>query len=163
MTVDTSRQETSLVIIKPDAIARHFIGEIIARFERKGLQIVGLKMMQLPREQVEAQYAPHKGKPFHEPLVRYMSENPVIPMAVRGKDAVRIVRAMIGATFGSQADPGTIRGDLGVSNRFNLIHASDSPDSAGRELALFFKPEELFANEPSDLGWVYDLSTGEMV
>jgi nucleoside-diphosphate kinase len=161
--VDTSKLETTLIILKPDAIERRLIGRILERIEAKGLQIVGMKMMQLSRESAESQYAEHKGKPFYEPLVRYMSSHPIVPIAVRGKDAVRIVRAMVGATFGSQAAAGTIRGDFAVSNRFNLIHASDSPQSAQRELAIYFRPEEMFAMTPSDLSWVYDTSTDELV
>ncbi len=163
MTVDTSALETTLIILKPDAIQRRLIGKILERFEAKGLQIVGIKMMQIPREGAERQYGEHKGKPFYEPLVRYMSSHPVIPMAVRGKDAVRIVRGMVGATFGSQAMAGTIRGDFAVSNRFNLIHASDSPESARRELAIYFRTDELFPISPGDLGWIYDTSSGELV
>ena len=158
-----SKLEMTLVILKPDAIERKLIGRILERFEAKGLQIAGMKMMQLSRESAESQYAEHKGKPFYEPLVRYMSSHPVIPVAVRGKDAVRIARAMAGATFGSRAAAGTIRGDFGVSNRFNLIHASDSVQSAERELAIYFRPEEIFGITPADMGWVYDLSTGDLV
>ena len=157
------RMETTLVLLKPDALERRLTGEIVQRFERKGLQVVGMKMLQVPRAQAEKQYAAHEGKDFYEPLVRYMSNHPVIAMALRGKDAVRIVRAMTGATFGSQAAPGTIRGDLALSNRFNLIHASDSPEAAKRELAIYFQPDEIFDIPQSDLDWVYDTSTGDLV
>ena len=155
--------ETTLVIIKPDAIQRKLVGRILSRFEDRGFQIVGAKMMQIARETAERHYAEHKGKPFYEPLVRYMSGWPVIVMAVRGKGAVGIVRAMMGETFGSRSAPGTIRGDFALSNRFNLVHGSDSPETAERELALFFKPEELHEYRPADMDWVYDISTGEIV
>ncbi len=163
MTTDASKLETTLVLLKPDAVQRRLIGPILERFELKGLQFVGMKMLRIPREQCERQYAAHKGKDFYEPLVRYMSSSPVVALAIRGKDAVRIVRAMIGATFGSQAAPGTIRGDFAVSNRFNLVHASDSPEAAQRELAIYFGPDEIFADATADMGWVYDVSTGTIV
>jgi len=155
--------ETTLVMLKPDAVHRRLVGKILARFEEKGLQLVGLKMVVLPREVVEEHYAVHRGKDFYEPLVRFMSEKPLVLLALRGKDAVRIVRNLVGATFGSQAAPGTIRGDYAVSNRFNLVHAADSPQTAARELALFFKPGEVIDYKCSDLGWLYDLSTGSVV
>ena len=155
--------ETSLVILKPDAVQRHLIGKIIARFEEKGLQIVGLKLTTIPRATIEKHYGVHKGKDFYEPLVNYMSDQPLVIVAVRGKGAVAIVRAMLGATFGSNAAPGTIRGDFAVSNRFNLVHASDSVETANHELGLFFKPEEIVDYKCSDLGWLYDMSTGVVV
>ena len=163
MAIDLNALETTLLILKPDAIERTLVGTIIGRFERKGLQIVGVKMLLIPREQAEKQYAAHRGKDFYEPLVRYMSSHPVIALALRGKDAVRVARTMVGATFGGQADPGTIRGDLALSNRFNLVHAADSPEAAAEELAIYFRPEEIFDYSPADLGWVYDTSTGEFV
>ena len=163
MEPDPSALETTLVLLKPDALERGLVGEIIGRFERKGLQIVGVKMLRIPRERAERQYAAHRGKPFYEPLVRYMSGHPVIALALRGKDAVRIVRALVGATFGSQAEPGTLRGDLAVSNRFNLVHASDSPEAARAELAIYFAPDEVFDVRPALFGWTYDISTGEIV
>ena len=155
--------EKTLLIIKPDAIQRKVVGEVVRRFESKGFQIVAVKMARLPEALVREHYAAHKGESFYEPLVRYMSGHPVILMVVRAKGAVAVARKMMGATFGCDAEPGTIRGDLAVSNRFNLIHGSDSPEAADRELSLFFKPEELF-DEPDALeSWIYDLSTGERV
>ena len=164
MSNDISRRfETTLIILKPDAVQRRLIGMILSRFEQKGLQIAGLKMTTIPRAVIEDHYGEHRGKDFYEPLVNYMSDRPLILLALRGKDAVRIVRTLVGATFGSQADPGTIRGDLAISNRFNLIHASDAPETAEKELALFFKPGELLEYEFTDLGWLYDMSTGDVV
>lgn len=153
--------ERTLIILKPDAVQRGFCGEIISRFERKGLQLVGLKMMQIPTALAQTHYEPHKGKPFYEGLVRFMTSSPVIVLALAGKDAIAISRKLMGATFGSKAEPGTIRGDFGVSNSFNLIHGSDSPESAQRELGLFFKPEELLEWKPANQGWTYDLSKGQ--
>jgi nucleoside-diphosphate kinase len=152
--------ERTLIILKPDAVQRGLSGEIIARFEKKGLQIVGAKMMKIPAQLAETHYEPHKGKPFYPGLVKFMTSSPVIVLALAGKDAINIARKMMGKTFGSQAEPGTIRGDFGVSNSFNLIHGSDAPESATRELGLFFKPEELLDWTPASQGWVYDMAKG---
>jgi nucleoside-diphosphate kinase len=152
--------ERTLIILKPDAVQRGLCGEILARFERKGLQVAGMKFMRLPQQLVETHYEPHRGKPFYPRLVKFMTSSPVIVLALEGKDAIAIARKMMGATFGSKAEPGTIRGDLGVSNSFNLIHGSDSPESAQRELGLFFKPDELVDWQPASRAWVYDLSKG---
>src|SRR6266403_1827780 len=144
--------ERTLIILKPDAIQRGLCGEILCRFERKGLQIVGIKFMQIPPSLAETHYEPHRGKPFYPGLVKFMTSSPVIVLALKGKDAITIARKMMGATFGSKAEPGTIRGDLGVSNSFNLIHGSDSPESAQRELGLFFKEGELLDWTPAAQG-----------
>jgi nucleoside-diphosphate kinase len=153
--------ERTLIIFKPDAVQRGLCGEILSRFERKGLQVVGMKLMQIPASLAETHYEPHRGKPFYAGLVKFMTSSPVIVLALKGKDAITIARKMMGATFGSKAEPGTIRGDLGVSNSFNLIHGSDSPESAARELGLFFKSEELLDWTPAVQGWVYDMSKGQ--
>jgi nucleoside-diphosphate kinase len=153
--------ERTLIIFKPDAVQRGLCGQILARFEQKGLQIVGLKFMKIPTQLAETHYSPHKGKPFYEGLVKFMTSSPVVVVALKGKNAIAIARKMMGATFGSNAEPGTIRGDLGVSNSFNLIHGSDSAESAQRELGLFFKPDELLDWTPTVQSWVYDLSKGQ--
>ena len=152
--------ERTLIIFKPDAVQRGLCGEILTRFERKGLQLVGMKMMKIPASLAETHYEPHKGKPFYPGLVKFMTSSPVLVLALQGKDAINIARKLMGATFGSKAEPGTIRGDFGVSNSFNLIHGSDSPESANRELGLFFKAEELLEWTPASQGWVYDMSKG---
>lgn len=152
--------ERTLIIFKPDAVQRGLCGEILTRFEKKGLQIVGMKFMQISRQLAQTHYEPHKGKPFYEGLVNFMTSSPVVVLALAGKDAIAIARKMMGKTFGSQAESGTIRGDFGVSNSFNLIHGSDAPESATRELGLFFKPEELIDWKPAIASWVYDLSKG---
>ncbi len=152
--------ERTLIILKPDAVQRSLMGEIISRFEKKGLQLAGAKFMRIPVATAETHYAPHKGKPFYDGLVKFMTSSPVLVLVLEGKDVIAISRAMMGATFGSKAAPGTIRGDFGVSNSFNLIHGSDSPEAADRELKLFFKPEELIDWKPAVQGWVYDLSKG---
>src|SRR5205809_5831958 len=152
--------ERTLIILKPDAIQRNLVGEIITRFERKGLQIVAAKLMKIPQQLAETHYEPHKGKPFYPGLVKFMTSSPVVVLVLEGKDAINISRKMMGKTFGSKAEPGTIRGDFGVSNSFNLIHGSDSPESAARELGLFFKPGEVVEWTPTIQSWVYDMGKG---
>jgi len=152
--------ERTLIILKPDAVQRGLVGEVITRFEKKGLQIVGAKFMKIAQQLAETHYEPHKGKPFYPGLVKFMTSSPVVVLALAGKDAIAISRKMMGATFGSKAEPGTIRGDFGVSNSFNLIHGSDSPEAAQRELGLFFKTDELLDWQPASQGWVYDMSKG---
>src|SRR5687767_15952957 len=153
--------ERTLIMLKPDAVQRGLCGEIITRFEKKGLQIVGLKAMKVPQQLAETHYEPHKGKPFYPGLVKFMTSSPVIVLALAGKDAIAISRKMMGATFGSKAEPGTIRGDFGVSNSFNLIHGSDSPESAQRELGLFFGAGEIVEYPRAADAWVYDVSGGK--
>src|SRR4051812_12549405 len=153
--------ERTLIILKPDAIQRGLCGEIISRFEKKGLQIVGAKFMKIPQQLAETHYEPHKGKPFYAGLVKFMTSSPVVVLALAGKDVIAVSRKMMGATFGSKAEPGTIRGDFGVSNSFNLIHGSDSAESATRELGLFFQPGELIEWTPASQAWVYDMAKGQ--
>ncbi|MEL6328779.1 MAG: nucleoside-diphosphate kinase [Planctomycetota bacterium] len=152
--------ETTLIILKPDAVQRGLSGRIISRFEDKGLQIVGMKMMTISQDLASTHYKDHQGKPFYDGLVRFMTSSPVVVMALRGVGAISICRNMMGATFGSKADAGTIRGDFGVSNSFNLIHGSDSPEAAERELGLFFASGEVQPFDRAIEGWVYDLSSG---
>jgi nucleoside-diphosphate kinase len=152
--------ERTLIILKPDAVQRGLVGEIVTRFEMKGIQIVGAKFMKIAPSLAEQHYAPHKGKPFYEGLVKFMTSSPVLVLALAGKDVINISRKMMGATFGSKAEPGTIRGDFGVSNSFNLIHGSDSAESAQRELGLFFKSDELMDWKPASQVWVYDFAKG---
>jgi len=150
--------ETTLLIIKPDGVQRSLAGKIIDRFETKGLQIVGMKMMTISKDLAHTHYDAHKERPFFTGLVNFMTSSPVIVMAMRGVSAIEICRKMMGATFGSQADAGTIRGDFGVSNSFNLIHGSDSPEAATRELELFFGEGEIQTYELGNLNWIYDAS-----
>ena len=152
--------DRTLIILKPDAIQRGLIGKIVTRFEEKGLQVVGMKMLTISQDLAAKHYAPHKGKPFYDGLVRFMTSSPVVVLALQGKGAIEISRKMMGATFGFKAEPGTIRGDFGVSSSFNLIHGSDSPDSAKTELALWFKPEELLTYDLATRVWTYDFSKG---
>ena len=152
--------ETTLIILKPDAVQRGLMGRIVSRFEEKGLQVVGAKMMLITPELAARHYAVHEGKPFYDGLVRFMTSSPVLVLALRGLGAIAICRKLVGATFGSAAEPGTIRGDFGVSNSFNLIHGSDGPESAKHELSLFFGAGELVEYERAAEGWIYDLSGG---
>lgn len=155
--------EPSLVILKPDAVQRQLVGRIIERFEAKGLKIAAMKMCRLTRDQAQEQYAVHKGKYFYEPLLDFMTAGPVVIMVLQGKDAVAVVRSMMGPTFGPDAPAGTIRGDFSMSKRFNLIHASDSPQAAAEEVAMFFAADELLDYELHGFGWIYDTSTGEVI
>jgi len=151
--------ETSLILIKPDGVQRRLMGRILARFEEKGLQVVGAKLMRITPDLAERHYAPHKGKPFYPGLVAFMTSGPVLALALRGKNSVAVVRKMLGATFGSKAEPGTIRGDFGISDGFNLVHASDAPETAKHELSLFFKADEIVEYSMIDTPWVYDTSS----
>jgi len=150
--------DTTLIIVKPDGVQRGLVGRIVARFEEKGLQISGLKMMRISNQLAATHYEPHKEKKFYPGLVRFMTSSPVVVLALRGINAIAICRKMMGATFGSNAEPGTIRGDFGVSNSFNLVHGSDSAESAARELKLFFKDDELNSWKPASIVWTYDTS-----
>ena len=153
--------ERTLILVKPDAFERGLTGEILARFEQKGLKIVALKLMKITPELAARHYEAHKDKKFYPGLVKFMTSAPVLVLAVRGNGAITIARNMMGATFGSKANPGTIRGDFGVSNSFNLIHGSDSPEAAERELKLFFGAGEVLGYERAVDKWVYDMSGGK--
>ncbi len=150
--------EKTLIILKPDALQRGLTGRIITRFEEKGFQVLALRMMQVPRELAERHYAVHKSKPFYSRLLAYITSSPVVVMVLQANNAIAVARKMMGATFGSNAEPGTIRGDFGLSNSFNLIHGSDSPEAAAFEIGLYFKPEELARYDRASEQWVYDLS-----
>ncbi|MBC24376.1 MAG: nucleoside-diphosphate kinase [Phycisphaerae bacterium] len=153
--------ETTLIILKPDAVQRGLMGRIISRFEDKGIQVVGAKFMKISGELASRHYESHQGKPFYDGLVTFMTSSPVLVLALRGVGAIGISRKMMGATFGSNAEPGTIRGDFGVSNSFNLIHGSDSPEAAERELSLFFGEGEIVDYDRAVECWVYDLGSGQ--
>ena len=135
--------QRTLVLAKPDAVQRGLIGEIIGRFERKGLKVVGLRLLNVPREMAERHYAVHAGKHFYAGLVEFITSGPVAAIALEGPDAIAVVRLMVGKTMPNEAEPGTIRGDLGVSGLRNLIHASDAPETAEEELALWFGTDAL--------------------
>lgn len=130
--------QRTLIILKPDAVARKLVGEIIRRFESKGLSIAEMKMMRVPRQLAETHYAEHKGKGFYEDLVGFITGGPVVVMALEGPAAIEIARKLMGKTKFTDAEPGTIRGDFAHDLTANLVHGSDSPESAQRELKLFF-------------------------
>ncbi|MEM1109693.1 MAG: nucleoside-diphosphate kinase [Planctomycetota bacterium] len=150
--------ETTLIFLKPDAVQRGLIGTIVGRFEAKGLTFVGMKLMSVPQELAEKHYAEHAGKPFYDGLIKFVTSSPVFVMAIRGVNAVAVCRTLIGATNGQKADPGTIRGDFGMSGGYNMIHGSDSLESAERELALWFEDGELAPIDKTLDQWVYDPS-----
>lgn len=149
--------EQTFVILKPSTIRRGLVGDVIERFQRKGLIISGIKMMQLHEEILREHYAHLVDRPFFPTLVKSMMATPVIVMVLAGKDVVSVVRQMVGATNSRNALPGTIRGDFGVSGQENIVHASDSPENARIEIDRFFKPEELFDYEPMPLSALYAL------
>jgi nucleoside-diphosphate kinase len=151
--------ERTLVLFKPDTVQRGLIGEILARFERKGLKLIGLKMRCFPTEQLKAHYEVHKERPFFNNLVSFMTSSPVVALVLEGKDAIAVVRRMVGSTNSREADAGTIRGDLGMSFSNNLIHASDAPETAVTELALWFPDaDELCDWSPVAEPWAYNVA-----
>jgi nucleoside-diphosphate kinase len=134
--------ERTLVLVKPDGVKRGLVGEILRRFERKGLKILAAKTLHVAPEHAQRHYAEHQGKPFYPALIQHLTSGPVLAVALEGRSAIAVVRLLIGATNPQTAAPGTVRGDLALGITTNLIHASDSPESAARELALYFTPEE---------------------
>jgi len=151
--------ERSLVLLKPDAVQRGLAGNIISRFEAKGLKIVGMKMRTFPAELLEKHYEVHNERPFFRGLVEFMSSGPVVALALEGKDAIAVIRSMVGKTNSREAAPGTIRGDLGMSFSNNLVHASDAVDTAKFELGLWFgDAAELSDWTPVTEPWVYNVA-----
>lgn len=146
--------QRTLILIKPDAMQRGLAGEVISRLERRGLKIAGLKLIHIDDALARRHYAEHEGKPFLEGLVRFITASPVVAGVIEGPNAVEAVRTTMGATDPQKAAPGTIRGDLALFIQNNLIHGSDSPESAQREIALFFKDEEIVSWERSVDGWI---------
>ena len=146
--------ERPLVLVKPDGVQRQLAGRIIARFEERGLKIVGLKFVKVDRDLAERHYAAHEGKPFFEGLVAFITSSPLVAVALEGPNAIGMVRTMVGATKPTEAAPGTIRGDLAIEMGQNLIHASDGPETAATELAIWFRPDELVSYEREIDRWV---------
>jgi nucleoside-diphosphate kinase len=147
--------QRTLVIFKPDCVQRRLVGAILERFEAKGLRIAALKLLQVDRTLGERHYAEHAGKPFFEGLLSFITGGPVVVGILEGNEAVTVVRTMLGATSGVAAAPGTVRGDFAISKQNNLVHGSDSPESAEREIALWFRPEELVNYSLADEKWVF--------
>jgi nucleoside-diphosphate kinase len=146
--------ERTFVLLKPDAVQRALVGEIVGRFERRGLKLVAMKMVRVSRSLGETYYAEHKGKAFFEPLMSYITSGPVVAMVLEGDGAIALVRKMMGKTNSAEAEPGTIRGDLSLTIGRNVIHGSDSIESAKREIPLFFRPDEVHAYPRIDEGWL---------
>ncbi|TQQ81507.1 nucleoside-diphosphate kinase [Halonotius roseus] len=153
-----SYDERTFVMVKPDGVQRSLIGEIISRFEHRGLKLVGAKALQLDEELAKTHYSEHEGKPFFEGLIDFITSGPVFAMVWEGKDATRQVRRMVGATDPAEAAPGTIRGDHGLDLGRNVIHASDHEDEGAneREIAVFFDEEELLDYEQATDEWRYE-------
>lgn len=151
--------ERTLVFVKPDGVARGLIGEILMRLERKGFSFVGLKLMRVDRALAERHYAEHREKAFFPNLLSFITSGPVVVMAVEGPGAIEVVRNLVGPTSGFKAPPGTIRGDFALSGQKNLVHASDSPEAAARELVLWFRPDEMLpegqGTGTAPIRWVY--------
>ena len=143
-------------MIKPDGVQRRLVGRIVNRIEEKGLKLVGLKLLQMSEKQAKELYSVHQGKPFYDGLVKFIISSPVTVMVIEGAYAIKVVRKLLGATFSYDAEPGTIRGDYGTSKGFNLTHGSDSPESAAREIPIFFGKDELVSWTPIDTMWVYE-------
>lgn len=146
--------ERTLVLIKPDAVARRLVGKILSRFEEKGLWLVGMKHLTMSQEIADQHYAEHKAKPFFKDLCSFMTSSPLVALVLEGPGAIALVRTMVGKTKVEEAAPGTIRGDFALSTQNNLIHASDSQDSATREIAIWFSDSELSSYRPCDGKWV---------
>lgn len=146
--------EQTLIILKPDCVQRRLIGRVLQRFEEKGLAIAAMKLTRISRSLAEQHYAPHQGKPFYPGLIDYITSGPVVVLVVAGAGAIAICRKLMGKTFGFEAEPGTIRGDFGASKTLNLVHGSDSPESARTEIALYFKPDEILEYTHPDHAFV---------
>ncbi len=148
--------ERTFVAVKPDGVERILVGEVVGRFEKRGLKLVGMKFMKVTKEMAEKHYGEHKGKPFYEGLVSYITSGPIVAMALEGKNAVALARQVIGATNPKDAAPGTIRGDLAVEIGRNIVHGSDSPENGEREIGIFFKPDELVEWTGSLNKWIWE-------
>ncbi len=148
--------EHTLIIIKPDAVQRGLIGEIVTRFERRGLRIAALKLIHIDESLARRHYAIHEGKPFYEPLIRYITSSPVVVMVLEGNDAIEIARRTMGATKPSEAAPGTIRADFSLEVGRNLVHGSDGPETAAFEVPLFFTEDEILSYERDTDRWIFE-------
>ncbi len=148
--------ERTLVIIKPDGVQRGLTGEIISRFERRGLRIAALKLMQLPLQLAQQLYAVHKGKHFYESLLQYITSGPVVVMVLEGRDVIEVVRRTMGATSPAKAAPGTIRADFALETGRNLVHGSDSPQTAAYEIPIFFNDDEIISYPRDTDRWIFE-------
>ncbi len=146
--------QKTLILLKPDCVQRRLVGTIIARFEQKGLRLAGLKLVHASRELAEKHYDVHKDKPFYESLLQFLTSGPTVAMVWEGREAVAVARTLMGPTDGTKAAPATIRGDFALSIQNNLVHGSDSPENAEKEIALWFQPEEIVSYQPVDTPWI---------
>ena len=149
-------RERTLILLKPDGIQRGLAGEIISRLESRGLRIVGLRMLRVDEALARQHYAEHEGKPFFDGLIEYITSSPIVAAVLEGTRAIEVVRKTMGGTNPADAEPGTIRGDLGVELGRNLIHGSDGPESAAREIALFFEDSQLFDYDRDIDRWIFE-------
>jgi nucleoside-diphosphate kinase len=146
--------QQTLVLLKPDCVQRRLAGVILQRFEQKGLRLAGMKLLHPSKVLAERHYAVHQGKPFYNSLLAFLTSGPTVAIVLEGREAVTVVRQLIGPTDGAKAPPGTIRGDFAASVQNNLIHGSDSPENAATEIQLWFRPEEMVSFEHADATWV---------
>jgi nucleoside-diphosphate kinase len=146
--------QRTFVLFKPDCLQRRLLGRVLARIEDKGLSIVAMKMLQVSSELAARHYAEHVTKPFYPALASFITASPVVAAVIEGPDAIRVIRAMLGPTSGLEAPPGTIRGDFGSSRQMNLVHASDGPEAAAREIAIYFTDKEIHSYEPTIGPWL---------
>jgi nucleoside-diphosphate kinase len=146
--------ERTLILLKPDCVQRRLIGTVLSRFERKGFNLIAMKLMQVTPELARRHYAEHVAKGWYSELENFITASPIVAAVIEGPEAVRVVREMVGATHGLKAAPGTIRGDFGSSQQMNLVHASDGPDAARREIAIFFADDELHSYQPTIVRWL---------
>jgi nucleoside-diphosphate kinase len=146
--------QQTLILLKPDCVQRRLVGNITERFEKKGLRLVALKLVQASKKTAEDHYAVHKGKPFYDSLLSFLTSGPTVAMVWEGREAVTVARTLIGATDGTKAPPATIRGDFALSVQNNLVHGSDSPENAAKEIAIWFKTDELVSYSPVDEKWI---------
>jgi nucleoside-diphosphate kinase len=147
--------ERTLILLKPDAVQRGLVGQVLSRFEQKGLKIVAMKFLKISPELAAKHYEAHRERKFYPGLVRFMTSSPVVALVLEGLDAIKVCRTLMGATNAAEAAPGTIRGDFGMSRSYNLVHGSDGPEAAAREIGLFF-PEGILAWDRAAEAWGYD-------
>jgi nucleoside-diphosphate kinase len=145
--------ERTLILLKPDCVQRRLMGEVISRFEQKGLNLIALKMLKVTPALAKEHYAEHVSKPFYPALEKFITASPIVAIVIEGLEAIRVVREMLGATSGLKAAAGTIRGDYSSSRQMNLVHASDGPEAAAREIGLYFKTDEVHAYAPTLTPW----------
>jgi nucleoside-diphosphate kinase len=146
--------QRTLILLKPDCVQRRLIGTVLQRFERKGLRLVALKLVKASRDLAEKHYAVHKGKPFYDSLLQFLTSGPTVALVLEGREAVLVARTLMGVTDPTKAAPASIRGDFALSVQNNLVHGSDSPENAAQEITLWFRPDELVDYQVTDAAWV---------